>query len=252
MGALYENVEIYDLAHTPKMEEAMKEQWKKLFYGKSIHTILDCSIGTGNLTLSLAEIGYELSGSDLSDKMLERCQIKAQERGLKVNLKRCDFRNLTDVFHTKFDCVMSTGHSLPYVTNEDVKRTIAQMDILGRNSGYIYLDNRNWDKILKTKQRFYFYPPFFNNDTRINLMQVWDYNSDSTVTFNLLYTFERNNQILQKEIFEEKYYPLKKQTLVDELIRIEYNIEKIALFPYINELSVDETDWFCILAKKNA
>lgn len=43
---------------------------------------------------------------------------------------------------------------------------------------------------------------------KVNLVQVWDYNLDNTMTFHLLYTFEKENQIYQKEEFEETYYPI--------------------------------------------
>ncbi len=55
---------------------------------------------------------------------------------------------------------MSTGNSLAHVTNEDVKTTLNEMGTLVKN------------------------------DERINVMQVWDYNSNDTITFNLLYAFE--------------------------------------------------------------
>lgn len=42
------------------------------------------------------------------------------------------------------------------------------------------------------------------------MVQVWDYNSDDTMTFHLLYMFERENQIYQKESFVETYYSIKK------------------------------------------
>jgi|LGVF01.1.fsa_nt_gb hypothetical protein len=85
---------------------------------------------------------------------------------------------------------MSTGNSLAHVTNEDVKTTLNEMGTLVKKGGYIYIDTRNWDRILRTKQRYYFYQPIFKNDERINVMQVWDYNSNDTITFNLLYAFE--------------------------------------------------------------
>lgn len=74
-----------------------------------------------------------------------------------------------------------------HVNNKDVKLTLRETDSLVKDKGYIYFDSRNWELILERKQRFYYYNPFSKNKHRVNLMQVWDYNSDNTLTFNILY-----------------------------------------------------------------
>jgi len=101
---------------------------------------------------------------------------------------------LNTVFHKQFDCVASTGNSLPYVRNDEVMDVISQMDALVRPGGYLYLDLRNWDLIQKTRQRFYLYNPVFDNDIRINLTQAWDYYEDGTMDFNLLFYLRKGEQ----------------------------------------------------------
>lgn len=141
-----------------------------------------------------------LSGSDLSETMLDRCRKKASDRDMSVELKNSDFRDLKCWHGNKYDMVASTGNSLAYVSNEDVLKTLEQMDALVSYKGYLYFDLRNWDKILKERNRFLLYNPFFVDDTRVNLVQVWDYNDDETMTFNLLYTFEKDNKIFRWDV----------------------------------------------------
>ena len=125
------------------------------------------------------------------------------------------------------------------------------MDRLVRPGGYLYFDVRNWDKILRERNRFYLYNPFFDGETRINLIQVWDYHEDDTMTFNLLYTFERENRIFQKEKFEEHYIPIRRELLLDKVREMGYEEIRIMNFPAIFEnVSVDETDWYCVMARK--
>lgn len=210
------------------------------------------SIGSGNLTLPLAELGVELYGSDLSEAMLERCKEKAGKRGFPIDLRVSDFRRLDENFDAAFDCVASTGNSLPYVTNGEIPGVLAQMDRLVRPGGYLYVDIRNWDKILETKQRFYLYnPTFFDGGVRMNLVQVWDHHGDGSMTFNLLYTFERENKIFQKEIFEEHYFPLGRRVLLDQLKRLGYGEIKMMCLPaFLNTVKPEEADWYCVLARK--
>lgn len=202
MGTLYNRTDIYDLFETEKKFEATRLHWERVLEGKDVHSLLDVSIGTGNLTLAASGLGIKLTGSDLSGAMLERCREKAGARNIPISLVQSDFRELDKAFETKFDCVASTGNSLPYVTNEEIPGVLAQMDGLVKKGGYLYFDLRNWDKILDERQRFFLYSPHFQGDTRINLVQVWDHNGDGSVTFNLLYTFERENRIVQKEILK--------------------------------------------------
>ena len=116
---------------------------------------------------------------------------------------------------------MSTGNSLAYVPNSEITGVLEQMDALVAPGGVLYFDLRNWDRIVRQKQRFYFYDPaFLPNGDRVNLMQVWDHLPDGSITFHLLYTFERAGKIFQKEHFEEHYYPAAQKLLLDQLAQL--------------------------------
>lgn len=251
MENLYDRTDIYDLFDNEDKYDAIRRHWEKLCAGKDIRSFLDVSIGTGSLTLPLAEAGISLYGSDLSDNMLKRCAQKAKERGLKLNLRKSDFRELTAHFEEQFDCVGSTGNSLPYVTNKEILKVLEEMDQLVKAGGYLYFDMRNWDKILKEKQRFYLYNPVFLDDVRVNLIQVWDYNFDASMTFNLLYTFEKEGRIVKTEKFEEHYMPVKQKLLIEKLEQLHYRDIQIMCHPACAEnMEPEKADWYCVMAKK--
>ncbi|MBO4909227.1 MAG: class I SAM-dependent methyltransferase [Lachnospiraceae bacterium] len=251
MGSLYENAEIYDLIENENRYNAYKKHWEKLFEGKKIGSMLDISIGSGSVTIPVMDLGVSLSGSDLSDEMLGKCSIKITDKGYTPDLKTADFRDLSCWGNQKFDVVASTGNSLAHVPNEDALRVLEQMDEHVADAGYIYIDTRNWDKILREKKRFYLYDPFFVNDDRVNLTQVWDYNSDGSMTFNLLYTFEKDQKIYRKEKFEEHYIPLNRELITDKLASLGYKDIKYYSFPsYIPFENIDDEDWYTILAIK--
>lgn len=252
MPSLYDHPDIYDLIENDDRFDAYKQHWERIFKGVEIHTLLDVSIGSGAVTLPLAEMGIELHGSDLSEAMLNRCKKKAECRGYTVELKQSDFRELDCWRGRKFDCVASTGNSLAYVTNDEVADVVARMDSMVSDGGYLYLDTRNWDSILRERQRFYLYNPFFDGETRVNLIQVWDYLDDGSMTFNLLYTFERENRIFRKEIFEEHYHPIPRKLLTNKLTELGYEKIRQSCFPAFLERDAEEAEWYCILARKNS
>lgn len=251
MATIYERADIYDLLENQSHFEAYQNHWNTLLEGRKIQTLLDVSIGSGSVTLPLLNMGVTVVGSDLSEKMLEKCQEKAKNLGKTIELKCSDFRELTCWKDRKFDCVASTGNSLPHVENADVLTALEQMDSLVKPGGYLYLDTRNWDKIEREHNRFYLYDPVFIDDTRVNLVQVWDYNADCSMTFNLLYTFEKENKIVQKEKFDEHYYPIAKEKIVEKLKVMGYSQIEIYCFPaYFKMPEFERVEWYCIMAKK--
>lgn len=254
MASVYDRTDIYDLFDSPQKDAATKRHWETVFSGKPIRSALDVSIGTGSLTLPLADLGVSLYGSDLSGSMLARCRKKADERGITIDLRQSDFRELTRHFDRKFDCVMSTGNSLAYVPNDEITEVLAQMNALVAPGGYLYFDLRNWDRIVRQKQRFYFYDPaFLPNGDRVNLMQVWDHLPDGSITFHLLYTFERAGKIFQKEHFEEHYYPAAQKLLLDQLAQLGYEDVRVRAFPVqFGAFDPERSNWYCVLARKKA
>lgn len=251
MASLYDSADIYDLIENQERYDAYKEHWKSVLENKNIKSMLDVSIGTGSVTLPITELGVSLSGSDLSETMLDRCRKKASDRDMSVELKNSDFRDLKCWHGNKYDMVASTGNSLAYVSNEDVLKTLEQMDALVSDKGYLYFDLRNWDKILKERNRFLLYNPFFVDDTRVNLVQVWDYNDDETMTFNLLYTFEKDNKIFRKEMFEERYTPVARSLLLDKLKELGYGDIQVGCFPFsFKSDEIEKLDWYTVVAHK--
>lgn len=250
MARLYDRADIYDLMESEPRYRAFMGHWAKVLEGKNVHNLLDVSIGSGGVTIPLLDLGIKLSGSDLSEAMLERCEKKVKTRGFEADLRISDFRELTKNFTERFDCVASTGNSLAYVTNTEILGVLEQMNELIVPGGYLYFDLRNWDYVVKTKQRFYTYNPIFDGDTRINLVQCWDHNADGTIDFNLLYTFEKDNRIFQKEIFQEHYHPVSQKLLLDKLSAMGYTDIEIRRFPIQAGEYTEECDWYCVIAKK--
>ena len=251
MDKLYDRAEIYDLIESEQRSETIRRDWASFLGDRPIRTLLDVSIGTGGMTLPLGELGIEVFGSDLSEAMLARCREKAARKGRPVECRQADFRDLSCWAGRQFDCVASTGNSLGYVENEDIPLVLEQMDALVKPGGYICFDSRNWEKIRREKPRFYLYNPFFRGDDRINLVQVWDHNADGSVIFNLLYTFERDGRIFQKEFFEEHYHPFPRSLAADRLLSLGYTdltIRPVPSFAPVTDF--DKMEWYRLIARK--
>lgn len=251
MADLYDFPEIYDERFTDRANQAYKSHYEKLFSGKEIKTVLDCSFGTGNLTFPLAELGYAVSGSDLSASMLEKGREKAQAKGFQIPLTQCDFRQLSRYFSSQFDCVMSTGNAMAHVSNEDVVRTLREMDRLIRPGGYLYYDSRNWELELKDRRRFRWIPPFTGPDgLRINCVQDWDFHEDGSISINIFHGYERDGKIFDSNDFTEQYMPFPLDLARSTLKELGYSEPVIKPCPWFDDKPLEETGWYCLMAKK--
>lgn len=251
MASLYDFPDIYDERFSEKANTVYREHYQKMFSGCEITDILDCSFGTGDLTFELCELGYQVSGSDLSRTMLAKAEQKAEQKGFPVDLTCCDFRELSQHFCRDFSCVMSTGNALAHVDNPGVEQTLREMDRLVRPGGYLYLDSRNWDKVLKNRDRFLYYPPFIREDgVRVNCVQVWDYHPDGAMTANILNAYESEGKIIRQEVYEEHWMPFSIELVRSTLKELGYRDITIKPLPYFQDLDFEEIGWYCLRARK--
>jgi len=66
---------------------------KEINFNKSLK-IIDIGCGTGRHSIELAKRGYNLTGIDLSESLLERAKEKALELNLQINFQKHDARDL--------------------------------------------------------------------------------------------------------------------------------------------------------------
>src|SRR5260221_7730773 len=110
----------YDLLYRDKDYKGesvfVHEQIQKEFPGAK--TILDLGCGTGRHANELAKLGYEVTGVDMSQQMID-IAIKNKQEGLNLNFYQGDIRSIS--LNRQFDAVVSLFHVLSYqVTNDDL------------------------------------------------------------------------------------------------------------------------------------
>jgi len=79
--------------------------------------VLDVGCGTGTLSLALADLGYHVTGLDLSCDMLVVASDKAKEHDAIIDFIHRDMRELAGL--SGFDCVLIAVDSLNYLENAD-------------------------------------------------------------------------------------------------------------------------------------
>ncbi len=86
-------------------------------YGCEPQTILDVACGTGALTLLLATRGYQMTGIDRANGMLQIAREKTAEQQLQIDFHQGDMLNFQ--LNRQFDAVLCTYDSINYASDED-------------------------------------------------------------------------------------------------------------------------------------
>ena len=111
----------YDLAYSDYTEDIdfWVEQAKR--YGGPV---LEVACGTGRITMPLAKEGYEVTGIDLAESMLEQAERNSQEQGLDIEWVKADMRDFR--LGKRFPLIICPGQSISrLLTIEDIERCLA-------------------------------------------------------------------------------------------------------------------------------
>ena len=110
--------------------------------------VLDCSCGIGTQAIGLARLGYQVKGTDISERSLERARVEAARLGVDIAFAVCDFRDLSPVQGT-FDVVISCDNAIPHLlTDDDLLRAFRAMRSKLRPNGLLVISVRDYDKML--------------------------------------------------------------------------------------------------------
>jgi len=94
---------------------------KKYFHNKNIETkykkCLELGCGTGNMTVNLKKLGFDVTAIDNSEDMLTKAEEKIRKERLRVNLLKQDIRNFK--LNKKFPFIFSFCDCFNYITKEE-------------------------------------------------------------------------------------------------------------------------------------
>ncbi|MFS0888547.1 class I SAM-dependent DNA methyltransferase [Peribacillus frigoritolerans] len=127
------------------MKDAPYEKWLMILtakleqYGIDGRKVLDLACGTGEMTVELAQHGFEVTGVDLSDEMLLVANEKAVKLGLSIPLFQQNMAELEGL--GQFDCVTIFCDSLNYLRDEeDIVKTFSRVHEHLKDGGLFMFD----------------------------------------------------------------------------------------------------------------
>jgi 2-polyprenyl-3-methyl-5-hydroxy-6-metoxy-1,4-benzoquinol methylase len=111
------------------LDAVITEAW-----GKGISSVLDVSCGIGTQSLGLAELGYEVTASDLSPHEIERAKREAEARGLSIEFSAADMRKAHNYHARQYHLVILCDDAIPHLLAGHSSRSAGRVDIVVAHS----------------------------------------------------------------------------------------------------------------------
>lgn len=178
-----------------------------LFEGREVKTILDCACGTGVHLELLAREGFSVTGSDLSDAMLDVARENMEREGIEADVYRSSWHELPENVPGKYDVVICLGNSLPLArTDQAVRDSLAGMYSMIEEGGLLVVSIRNFNQELEYEDRIvavepepdHFLVSVFEGDAGTVRHRFFFISGETDRPTMAYYSFEMNNLTLRK------------------------------------------------------
>ena len=179
----------------------------KEFFGEK-KTLLDVSCGIGTQSIGLAELGYEVSASDLSDEEVKLAKRESNKRGLKIDFKVADMREVSKSYNKKFDVVVSADNSIPHLlTDEDILKTFKEFFKLANSGGGCLITVRDYQNINPEKQKYIINPRHVHSvpEGKIVMFDLWEFDG-GYYDLSMYILKDSGNDVPETIVMRSRYY----------------------------------------------
>jgi SAM-dependent methyltransferase len=160
--------------HAAILDEVIRETW-----GTRVREILDAACGIGTQTLGLAELGYHMTASDISSAAVERAGREARRRGLEINFRIADMRQLWEAHQRQFDLVIACDNAIPHLLSEaDIISALEQFLRCTVPGGGCIISVRDYASMECEGRQFYPRTIHETDKGRTVLFDIWEFTGE--------------------------------------------------------------------------
>jgi SAM-dependent methyltransferase len=144
--------------------------------GPRPRSVLDASCGIGTQSIGLAQLGYEVTASDLSPSAVERLQREASQRGLSIPCSVADMRGVHAHHRRLFDVVIACDNSIPHLLSDaDILAAFEDFHRCLAPGGLCLISVRDYATMdMSARVQLHPYGVRQVAGTRYVLLQVWE------------------------------------------------------------------------------
>lgn len=246
---LYDNLaDSYDMLISWKSRlKREKPFFKRVFKEFGVRRILDTACGTGMHAIAFHDWGYYVTGSDISEKMVEKSKENAGNRD--IQFIQAGFTDMEKV-DGMYDAVTCLGNSLPHVlADDDLRQSLKSMYDTVIPGGVLIIHNNNYDRVMASKDRFMPIAKGTRGNKTYLFIRFFDFHDDDLLTFNVL-TLKNNSDVWQMHPDSSAHKALTRELLNGLLEKVGFvNIEVYGGYPD-QPFDPIESDNLIIVAQK--
>jgi SAM-dependent methyltransferase len=178
--------------------------------------VLDVACGTGWHSIALSQRGYEVVGSDISTRMIERAQQNAAREGASTRFVRAGFGQLAMRISECFGGLLCMGNSLPHVSDaQALRETLLDFAAVLRPRGVLIIQQRNFDQVWTERQRFMPLEAHMEDGEEWLFFRFYDFR-EAAITFNMV-TVRREEGAWGYQVESTELWPIFRDHLVEQL-----------------------------------
>jgi SAM-dependent methyltransferase len=175
-------------------------------WSDSVTSVLDVACGIGTQALGLAQLGYNVTASDLSPEMVARTNHEATQRGLAIDASVADMRQ-ADTHHRQiFDVVIACDNAVPHLLSDaDILKAFRAFYRCVKPGGGCLITVRDYDAVERSGMRVIPYGTREEDGVTYFIFQVWTFDD---ACYDLAMCFVRDDRAPEDaaHIFWSRYY----------------------------------------------
>ena len=179
--------------------------------GLKPRTVLDLACGTGSVTKILAEMGFSVTGVDMSEEMLTEAFVKVQDL---PNPPRFICQKLQKLYVPRgVDLAVCALDSLDYITNPDDCAEAIRRTYKALNPGGIFIFDVNTPEKLRAMDD----QIFLDEDDDVYCVWRGEFDEDTNICTYAMDLFQRSGDVWQRSYEEHCEYAYSQQQLMTYL-----------------------------------
>jgi SAM-dependent methyltransferase len=165
------------------------------YFGTQAHRILDAACGIGTQSIGLAQLGYQVTASDISAAEIDQAKKEAAQRGLQLTFCLADMRQLTQCFSSPFDVVIACDNAIPHLLSDrEILQAFQQFYQCTTTNGGCIISVRDYASMERSGKKIQPRQVHHTPDGHILLFDLWEFDEDGRYYDFTTYIVEDNGQ----------------------------------------------------------
>ncbi len=207
---IYPDWEASIARQSTQLDSVICELW-----GGRVKTVLDAACGVGTQAIGLAQLGYQVTGSDISVAAVRRAEREAGQRGLEINFGCADLRSLSSSYSDSFDLAIACDNAIPHLlSDEEIQKAFRELYRCVASGGGCLVSVRDYGPAESKETKVIPYGVRTDGDRQFLVFQVWEYHG-SIYDLSMYFIEDRGGSECISHVMRSKYYAVPVARLVE-------------------------------------